>query len=176
MIVGRKGKHLHKRGETSEFFACHSDWTSRLVLSASLLQHKVTAVEPLAVGTVDDNREITKIGRAVGVCRKEVVGVFGLEGFKDRGVNGTMLPTQVTNLACLGMSCITWRVLAAAVGIEVWASGFATAVLGDSMGMDVVRWKRDISVIRCHTSSKGKHTQSLLFRKSPEVRMDLDSD
>lgn len=152
-----KRKLLHKRGETSESSACRSDWTSRLVLSTSLLQHKVTAVEPLAVGPVDDNREITKVGRAVGVCRKEVVGVFGLEGFKDRGVHGTMLPTQVTNLACLGMSCIAWRVFAAVVGIEVWTSGFATAVLGDSTGMDVVR-------------------QSLLPRKSPEVRMDLDSD
>lgn len=154
-----KRKLLHKRGETSESSACRSDWTSRLVtrLSASLLQHKVTTVEPFAVGPVDDNREITKVGWAFGVCRKEVIWVFGLEGFIDRGEHGTMLSTQVANLTRFGVSGIAWRVLATVVGIEVWTGGFTTAILGDSTGMDVVR-------------------QSLLLWKSPEVRMDLDSD
>lgn len=126
---------------------------------------------------MDDNREITEVGWAVGVCRKEGVWVLGLEGFIDRGEHGTMLSTQVANLTRFGTSGIAWRVLAAVVGIEVWTGGFATAILGNSTGMDVVRWRRDMSVISRHIiSSRGEHTQSLLLWKSPEVRMDLDSD
>lgn len=73
MAVGRKRNSSINAGKLP-----HSD-PSRSILIVSLLQYKVTAVEPDIVGPVNDNREIAEVGRAVGVCRKEVIGVFGLE-------------------------------------------------------------------------------------------------
>lgn len=50
-----------------------------------------------------------------------------------------MLSAEVANLACLRVESIAWRVFTAVVGIEVCTSGFAAAIFGNSVFMDVVR-------------------------------------
>ena len=101
--------------------------------------HKVAAVDSRLIRQVDDNRKITKVGRAVRIRRKEDVGVFGLERLLGRSIDGRVLPTEVANFARLGHGDIAGRFLATAVRVKVSTSGVAVAILGHWSGMDVIR-------------------------------------
>ena len=119
------------------------DWLNRLLFGFDLIVvvnfHKVAAVDSRLIGQVDDNRKITKVGRAVRIRRKEDVGVFGLEGLLSRSIDGRVLPTEVANFARLGHGDIAGRFLATAVRVKVSTSGVAVAIFGHWSGMDVIR-------------------------------------
>lgn len=100
--------------------------------------HEVTAVEPRLVRRVDDNGEIAKVGGAVRVCRKEQVGIFGLESFMNRTVDGGVLSTEVANLAAFRLGIIAGRFLATVIRVEVFTSGVTVAIFGDRILVDVI--------------------------------------
>lgn len=102
--------------------------------------HEVAAVDSRLIGQVDDNRKITKVGRAVRIRRKKDVGVLGLEGLLSRSIDGGVLPTEVANFARLGPGDVAGRLLTTTVRVKVSTSCVAVAILGHWSGMDVIRY------------------------------------
>ena len=139
MTIGREIQFPRKMSDHQDF---QPNWLNRLLFFNLIVVvnfHKVAAVDSRLIGQVDDNRKITKVGRAVRIRRKEDVGVFGLEGLLSRSIDGRVLPTEVANFARLGHGDIAGRFLATAVRVKVSTSGVAVAIFGHWSGMDVIR-------------------------------------
>jgi hypothetical protein len=110
-----------------------------LSLKTFILRHQVevTTVDPRVIRRVDNDRTITEESDSIFDIRQEEIGVLNAV-VAIRGPDGSMLSTDVANLAGLRSRGVARRLIAAFVRVEVSSGSVAVAILWHGLVVDVI--------------------------------------
>lgn len=100
-----------------------------------------------------NERSIPKESRAVLIRRNKQIRKLGLERFIGRHKDRTMLPANITQLACGRIIGVAWWFGASVVGVEMVSGFVAVSFVGDFFFVDVVFY---LSVSGIDTYGSGR--------------------